>query len=185
MPHDSNAHQLIDLGVLVHHTRLAAATLHCTTPLLQVEADQGRTEVKSWPCPAPVHGSDATQFKPGLTADDRLTVWVGDIFQAADLVVNKSTELHSVKLLRYWLVSCRGHEGGSQGLATYRSSMGLSTSHHYLQDESSINWCTPYPTCRIDCMHCNNCALQVAPVPDPSVAAFCSCGRTLPRLNPM
>jgi hypothetical protein len=75
--------------------------------LLQVEADQGRTEVKSWPCPEPVRGSDATQFKPGLTAGDRLTVWVGDIFQSADLVVNSSTELHGVKLLRYWLVSYR------------------------------------------------------------------------------
>jgi lysosome membrane protein 2/scavenger receptor class B protein 1 len=55
-----------------------------------------------------VRGTDATQFKPGLTADDRLTVWVGDIFQSADLVVNKSTELHGVKLLRYWPVSVRG-----------------------------------------------------------------------------
>lgn len=73
--------------------------------IIQVEADQGRTEVKSWPCPEPVRGGDATQFKPGLTAADRLTVWVGDIYQSADLIVNSSTELHGVKLLRYWLVS--------------------------------------------------------------------------------
>uniref|UniRef100_A0A383W126 Uncharacterized protein n=1 Tax=Tetradesmus obliquus TaxID=3088 RepID=A0A383W126_TETOB len=71
--------------------------------LWTVEADQGRTEVKSWPCPEPVRGGDATQFKPGLTAADRLTVWVGDIYQSADLIVNSSTELHGVKLLRYWL----------------------------------------------------------------------------------
>ncbi|WIA16356.1 hypothetical protein OEZ85_013054 [Tetradesmus obliquus] len=71
--------------------------------LWTVEADQGRTEVKSWPCPEPVQGGDATQFKPGLTAADRLTVWVGDIYQSADLIVNSSTELHGVKLLRYWL----------------------------------------------------------------------------------
>ncbi|KAF6251207.1 CD36 family-domain-containing protein [Scenedesmus sp. NREL 46B-D3] len=71
--------------------------------LWNVEADQGRTEVKSWPCAEPVRGGDATQFRPSLTADDRLTVWVGDVYQAADLIVNKSTELHGVKLLRFWL----------------------------------------------------------------------------------
>lgn len=74
-------------------------------PALQIEADHGHTEVKSWPCPEPVRGSDATQFRPGLTAADRLTVFVGDMYQAADLVVNSTVELHGVKLLRYWLVS--------------------------------------------------------------------------------
>jgi hypothetical protein len=44
---------------------------------LQVEADQGRTAVTTWPCePEAVHGSDASQFTPGLTRDDVLQVWV-------------------------------------------------------------------------------------------------------------
>jgi len=51
-----------------------------------------------------VTGSDASQFRPGLTVNDKLMVFVGDIFQSRDLVVHSKTELHGVKLLRYWLV---------------------------------------------------------------------------------
>eukprot|EP00775_Hariotina_reticulata_P003236 gene3236-3513_t len=67
------------------------------------EVDQGRAEISSWPCPQPITGSDASQFRPGLTVDDKLRVFVGDIFQSRDLVVHSQTELHDVKLLRFWL----------------------------------------------------------------------------------
>eukprot|EP00879_Flechtneria_rotunda_P028466 GHRR01030582.1.p1 GENE.GHRR01030582.1~~GHRR01030582.1.p1 ORF type:complete len:491 (+),score=126.44 GHRR01030582.1:556-2028(+) len=73
------------------------------TQVWNIEADHGRTAVTSWPCPEPVRGSDAMQFRPGLTEKDRLTVFIGDIFQAADLIVNSTVDLHGVKLLRYWL----------------------------------------------------------------------------------
>ena len=92
-------------SILLKRLRCASYEQNMSVKHIQVEADQGRTEVKSWPCPESVRGGDATQFKPGLTADDRLTVWVGDIYQSADLIVNSSTGLHGVKLLRYWLVS--------------------------------------------------------------------------------
>lgn len=70
-----------------------------------MEADQGRTTVTSWPCdPEVVHGSDASQFQPGLTADSPVEVWISDLFQAKRLVVNSSVDLEGVKLLRYWLV---------------------------------------------------------------------------------
>jgi hypothetical protein len=42
-----------------------------------------------------------------LTVNDKLTVFVGDIFQSRDLVVHSKTELHGVKLLRFWLVGGR------------------------------------------------------------------------------
>lgn len=74
----------------------------------QVEADHGHSVVSSWPCPETVRGSDATQFRPGLTAADKLTVFVGDLFQTRDLVVNSTVELHGIKLFRYWLVSSIG-----------------------------------------------------------------------------
>jgi CD36 family len=53
--------------------------------------------------PTTVH-SDATQFHPGVSAHDKLTVWVGDIFQAIELVANTTVELHGVQLLRFGLV---------------------------------------------------------------------------------
>lgn len=78
-------------------------TLCCCT---QIEADQERTTVTSWPCnPEPVHGSDASQFQPGLTSSSPVEVWISDLFQARRLVVNSTVDLHGVELLRYWLVS--------------------------------------------------------------------------------
>lgn len=69
-----------------------------------IEADQERTVVTSWPCdPEPVHGSDASQFQPGLTTSSPVEVWIADLFQARRLVVNSTVDLDGIKLLRYWL----------------------------------------------------------------------------------
>lgn len=51
-----------------------------------------------------MHGSDASQFQPGLTASSPVEVWIADLFQARRLVVNSSVDLSGIKLLRYWLV---------------------------------------------------------------------------------
>lgn len=60
----------------------------------------------SWPCdPERVHGSDASQFQPGLTPTSAVEVWIADLFEARRLVVNTTVNLHGVELLRFWLVS--------------------------------------------------------------------------------
>lgn len=74
---------------------------------MQEEEDRGRTAITSWPCPEFVRGSDASQFKPGLTPRDALTIFVADIAQPLRLVVNSTVELDGVELLRYWLVRAR------------------------------------------------------------------------------
>jgi hypothetical protein len=51
-----------------------------------------------------VHGSDASQFQPGLTTSSPVEVWIADLFQARRLVVNSTVDLDGIKLLRYWLV---------------------------------------------------------------------------------
>jgi hypothetical protein len=58
-----------------------------------------------------VHGSDASQFQPGLTVNSPIEVWIADLYQARRLVVNSTVDLDGVTLLRYWLVS-----GCSMGL---------------------------------------------------------------------
>eukprot|EP00878_Enallax_costatus_P020433 GHUV01021604.1.p1 GENE.GHUV01021604.1~~GHUV01021604.1.p1 ORF type:complete len:442 (+),score=77.42 GHUV01021604.1:509-1834(+) len=74
-----------------------------TSKLWNVEVDHGYSQITSWPCPETVRGTDATQFRPGLTENDKLTIYVGDLLQTRDLVVNRTVELLGIKLLRYWL----------------------------------------------------------------------------------
>jgi hypothetical protein len=69
-----------------------------------VEVDKGVTTINSWPCPVTVAGSDAIQFKPNLTMDDKLRVWVPDIFRGTGLTAKEEVELYGVHLLRFVMV---------------------------------------------------------------------------------
>lgn len=105
----------------MRHPSLHACGVSCGLAFVysatQIEADQERTVVTSWPCdPEPVHGSDASQFQPGLTISSPVEVWIADLFQARRLVVNSTVDLDGIKLLRYWLVSMAGCVGAQGSL---------------------------------------------------------------------
>ena len=76
--------------------------------LSQVEVDKGFTNITSWPCPVNVSGSDAIQFKPGLTMSDKLRVWVPDIFRGTGLTAREEMDLYGVHLLRFAMVGGLG-----------------------------------------------------------------------------
>lgn len=113
--------------------------------LAQVELDQGYSTVTSWPCPEPVYGTDAFQFRPCLTEQDSLRVWVSELYRSASLVVQKTLELYGVTLLRYWPVRMciqlgSTHTGDNLDLCVY----AVHFWHTTMQAVGSIRQCPSY-----------------------------------------
>ena len=70
-----------------------------------VVSDGGATEATCWHnCTERVRGSDGTQFRPGVGRDERLTVWVPQLYRALPLVFREDVEWLGVKFLRFWQV---------------------------------------------------------------------------------
>eukprot|EP00891_Asterochloris_glomerata_P007205 jgi/Astpho2/7205/fgenesh1_pg.00113_%23_40_t len=71
--------------------------------VMDTEVWHNLTVITSWrpPFVEAVRGTDATQFRPGLGAGDRVQVWAEDLYRSVTFVVNETTtDLNGVKLQR-------------------------------------------------------------------------------------
>lgn len=67
---------------------------------------QGLTQSRCWNnCSERVRGSDGTQFRPGVTRDQALEVWVAALFRSERFVFEEEVTWQQVKFLRYGPVS--------------------------------------------------------------------------------
>eukprot|EP01114_Cavostelium_apophysatum_P019551 TRINITY_DN6337_c0_g1_i1.p1 TRINITY_DN6337_c0_g1~~TRINITY_DN6337_c0_g1_i1.p1 ORF type:complete len:506 (+),score=96.29 TRINITY_DN6337_c0_g1_i1:35-1552(+) len=64
---------------------------------------QGNTSVNVWATKEAnmIKGTDATQFKPGLTKDDHPTIFVTNAFRSGDLQFGEEIEVEQIRLLRF------------------------------------------------------------------------------------
>ncbi|GAX79808.1 hypothetical protein CEUSTIGMA_g7248.t1 [Chlamydomonas eustigma] len=66
--------------------------------------DAGFSSVTSWNnCTEYVHGSDGTQFHPGVKRDEALPIWVPQLYRTMPLVYVQDVEWLGVQFLRFWM----------------------------------------------------------------------------------
>ncbi|PNH05401.1 hypothetical protein TSOC_008337 [Tetrabaena socialis] len=68
-----------------------------------MEVESGWAQVSSWGphCAEAVRGTDAFQFRPGLSRQDSLRVWITELYRSSALLYDSDVDLHGVRLLRF------------------------------------------------------------------------------------